>query len=460
MIPVISRHSQHISVFGLGASGLATAQALLSGGAVVSAWDDKLDRRANAANENIVLANPMAFDWSTQDALVLSPGVALSYPAPHPVAAAAKAAGKPVIGDIELLFENASEAKLIGVTGTNGKSTTSALIHHILKSAEIPVQIGGNFGPPALSLEPVKTDDTIVLELSSYQLDLIENAAFDVSVFLNLTSDHLDRHRDMEEYAAAKKRIFQNSREAEQTAVICVDDVHGNAIATELSDRAGWNVIRVSASQQLSDGVSVVDGILTDPDGYQCDISEVETLSGPHNWQNAGTAWATARARGIAPDVIAIAFQNFPGLPHRLETITTLGGIRFVNDSKATNSEAAAHALSSFDDIYWIAGGIAKVGGLAPTLPVLHRVRRAYLIGESAADLGKELSRQGVSVSQSRDLATALNDAREDAIADKLKSSVILLSPACSSFDQYPNFEERGDHFRELVLSLAIEGTA
>ena len=204
MIPVISRNSQHIAVFGLGASGRATAHALTAGGGTVTAWDDNADSRQEATNENIVLADPVTLDWSRQDALILSPGVPLTHPLPHPAAQAALAAGKPVIGDIELLFENVGDAKLIGITGTNGKSTTSALIHHVLQVAGLPVQIGGNFGPPVLGLDPIGSDDTVVLELSSYQLDLIENAAFDIAVFLNLTPDHLDRHGNMDGYAAAK----------------------------------------------------------------------------------------------------------------------------------------------------------------------------------------------------------------------------------------------------------------
>ncbi|PPR10219.1 MAG: UDP-N-acetylmuramoylalanine--D-glutamate ligase [Alphaproteobacteria bacterium MarineAlpha11_Bin1] len=457
MIPVTSRHSQSIAVFGLGTSGLATALALSAGGAIVSAWDDNPDRRAEASNKNIVLTDPTMMDWSTQDALILSPGVPLMHPAPHPAITGAQAAGKQVIGDVELLFENVAKARLIGITGTNGKSTTSSLIHHVLRSANVPVQIGGNFGPPALDLEPIRTDDTLVLELSSYQLDLIETAAFDVAVFLNLAPDHLDRHRDMEGYASAKKRIFQNHRKSKQTAVIGVDDIHGVTAAAELSERAAWTTIEVSAERVLPKGVYVTEGILTDQDGYRYDISKISTLHGPHNWQNAAAAWAIARTLGIAPDVIATAFKNFPGLPHRLETVATLDGIRFVNDSKATNSEAASKALSSYDQIYWIAGGVAKDGNLTPSLADLARVRKAYLIGDSAADLGEELAKYGVSVSESGDLATALNEARADATTDKLKGSVILFSPACASFDQYPNFEKRGDHFRELVMSLTAE---
>ncbi|MGB0630310.1 MAG: UDP-N-acetylmuramoyl-L-alanine--D-glutamate ligase [Alphaproteobacteria bacterium] len=460
MIPVTSRNSQHIAVFGLGASGRATAHALSAGGAAVTAWDDNADSRTEAANENIALADPATLDWSGQDALILSPGVPLTHPEPHPAAQAALTAGKPVIGDIELLFENAGDATLIGVTGTNGKSTTSALIHHVLQSAGMAVQIGGNFGPPVLGLDPVDADDTVVLELSSYQLDLIDNAAFDVAVFLNLTPDHLDRHGDMDGYVAAKKRIFRNSRGARQIAVIGVDDAHGTAIAAELSGRPGWVVIPVSAGQPADQGVSVIDGALSDRDGHGCDISGIETLRGRHNWQNAAAAWAVARAQGIEPDVIAQAFGSFGGLPHRLEAVATIDGIRFVNDSKATNGEAASRALSSFDDIYWIAGGVAKEDGLSPALPCLDRVRHAYLIGQAAGEFESELTDHDVPVTVSGDLATALRDAKTDASADGLAAPVVLLSPACASFDQYPNFARRGDHFRELVMASGGESAS
>jgi len=237
-------------------------------------------------------------------------------------------------------------------------------------------------------------------------------------------------------------------------AVIGVDDVHGAAIAAELSERPGWIVTPISSTRELTGGVSVVNGILTDQGGNRCDISGIDTLRGMHNWQNAAAAWAAARTHGVAPHIIANAFEDFAGLPHRLETVATIDGVRFVNDSKATNGEAASRALRSFDDIYWIAGGIAKEDGLAPTLPCLDRVRRAYLIGEAARDFEAELTKNGVSVRIAGDLAAALTLAAADATADGATAPVVLLSPACASFDQYPNFAKRGDHFRDLVMAL------
>lgn len=460
MIPVTSRSSQHLAVFGLGGSGRATAHALLAGGATVTAWDDNADSRTEAANENIPLADLTTSDWAGISALVLSPGIPLTHPAPHPVVLCARGAGRPVIGDIELLAENCDSAVLIGITGTNGKSTTSALIHHVLKDFGVAVQIGGNFGPPALGLTPTGPQDTVVLELSSYQLDLTQSATFDIAVLLNVTPDHLDRHGDMAGYVAAKKRIFRtgDGRQS-QIAVIGIDDPHGKAIRDELSGSAAWQVTPISVLHPLETGVWVIDGILHDSDGNTCPIGHIETLRGRHNWQNAAASWAIARARGLSPDRIAAAFETYPGLPHRLETVAEIAGIRYVNDSKATNGEAAARALSSFSDIYWIAGGVAKEDGLDPAMPYLENVCHAFLIGEAAGAFESVLTGR-VPVTRSGDLETALRDAGARAIADRTTAPVVLLSPACASFDQFPNFTVRGDRFRDLVNGLRSGGAA
>lgn len=462
MIPVTSRSSQHLAVFGLGGSGRATARALMAGGAKVTAWDDNADSRAEAANENIPLADLVASDWTEFTALVLSPGIPLTHPAPHAVVTRARDAGRPVIGDIELLTENADGAMLIGITGTNGKSTTSSLIHHVLQASGVSVQIGGNFGPPVLGLNPAGPRDTIVLELSSYQLDLTDAATFDIAVLLNITPDHLDRHGDMAGYVAAKKRIFRASgASGRQIAVIGIDDAYGKAACEELGDDPAWQVIPVSveASEDSSGGVWVIDGVIHDNDGNTCPIGHIETLRGRHNWQNAAATWAIARARGLSPAQIASAFDTYPGLPHRLETVAEIDGIRYVNDSKATNGEAAARALSSFDNIYWIAGGVAKEDGLRPAGPYLDRVRHAFLIGEAASAFETDLDGR-VPATLSGDLETALQDAGACARAEGASSPVILLSPACASFDQYANFTVRGDHFRDLVNNLRSGGTA
>jgi UDP-N-acetylmuramoylalanine--D-glutamate ligase len=460
MIPVTSRSSQHLAVFGLGGSGRAVARALLAGGAMVTAWDDNADSRADAANENIPLADLTTADWTDISALVLSPGIPLTHPQPHAVVDCARDAGRMVIGDIELLAENNDGAALIGITGTNGKSTTSALIHHVLQTAGVEVQIGGNFGPPVLGLETASAQDTIILELSSYQLDLTQTATFDIAVLLNITPDHLDRHGDMAGYIAAKKRIFRSRTGADrQIAIIGIDDEYGTAVSNELSADAGWLVTPISTERPLDTGVWVIDGVLHDSDGHSCPIGHIDTLRGRHNWQNAAATWAIARARGLSPDRIAAGFETYPGLPHRLETVGEINGVRYVNDSKATNGEAAARALASFENIYWIAGGIAKEDGLAPATPYFSHVRHAFLIGEAADAFDSTLAGK-VPVTHSGDLETALRDASVRAAEDRAPSPVVLLSPACASFDQYPNFALRGDHFRDLVNAHCSEGAA
>lgn len=460
MIPVTSRSSQHLAVFGLGGSGRATARALMAGGAKVTAWDDNAASRAEAANENIPLADLTASDWTEFSALVLSPGIPLTHPAPHPVVDRAREAGRPIIGDIELLTENSDGAMLIGITGTNGKSTTSALLHHVLQASHVAVEIGGNFGPPVLGLASATRQDTIVLELSSYQLDLTRAATFDIAVLLNITPDHLDRHGDMAGYVAAKKRIFRVSGNAgRQIAVIGVDDAYGKAVYDELRGNPAWQAIPISAKTSAEDGVWAIDGVLHDNEGNTCPIGHIDTLRGQHNWQNAAATWAVARARGLSPSQISEAFNSYPGLPHRLETVGEIDGVRYVNDSKATNGEAAARALSSFKNIYWIAGGIAKEDGLTPTEPYLSHVRHAFLIGEAAGAFEAALNGK-VPVTLSGDLESALSDAGARAAADGGSSPVVLLSPACASFDQYGNFTLRGDHFRDLVNGLRDGGAA
>ncbi|MEC7488712.1 MAG: UDP-N-acetylmuramoyl-L-alanine--D-glutamate ligase [Pseudomonadota bacterium] len=459
MIPVITRSSQHINVFGLGASGRAAAHALVAGGAVVSAWDDDAKSRKNLIydNTNISLKNPLSEDFSGIDALLLSPGIPLTLPAPHPVVTMMRDAGIPIIGDIELLVENATKATLIGVTGTNGKSTTSALIHHVLQIAKVPVQIGGNFGPPVLGLEPVCEDDTIVLELSSYQLDLTENAAFDFAVFLNITPDHLDRHGNIEGYVSAKKQIFRQSPKRHQIAIIGIDDSHGQAIYAELTTNPAWKVVPISTVQNLDDGIYIRDGVLYDTENHEYNLNGIDSLRGQHNWQNAAAAWAVARGCNIPGDVIASAFKTFTGLPHRLENVGDFGGVRYINDSKATNGEASARALSSYTNIFWIAGGIAKEDGLNATFSYLDRVRHVFLIGEAADPFATTLGGRGIPFTKSGNLNLALEHARNAATADPKGMPVVLLSPACASFDQYLNFADRGDHFRDLVEMMVGE---
>ena len=438
MIVVTTRAHQRIGVLGLGSSGLVAACALNAGGADVLAWDDNASVRQRAAAEGLAVSDLAATDWTQMSALVMSPGIPLTHPAPHPVAARALGAHRPVIGDIELLAEACPDARRIGITGTNGKSTTTALIGHVLKSAGRTVEVGGNLGTPALSLARLGANGTYVLELSSYQLDLTQRATVDTAVLLNLSPDHLDRHGDMDGYVAAKMRIFRDRPGAAQTAVIGIDDARSRALADALERRGHWRVVRISASDMVPG----------------CDWRAVPTLPGAHNWQNAAAAYAVARAEGIAPEAICAALKTYPGLPHRQELVATIGGVRYVNDSKATNADAAAKALACYDTIYWIAGGLPKADGLGATLPLLGHVRHAFLIGKAADEFGRTLAGK-VPVTQCGTLAAALEAAHALAQKEARPGAAVLLSPACASFDQWKNFEERGDAFRRMARALS-----
>ncbi len=464
MIENTARRNQNIAVFGLGVSGIATASALAQSGVHVTAWDDGAAARTAAGQQGITLADPRKTDWSDMDALVLSPGIPLTHPEPHEIVRLAQAADCLILGDIELLAEACPDATFIAITGTNGKSTTTALIGHVLESCGLNIQIGGNLGPPALSLEPLRRDGAYVLELSSYQLDLTHEARFDIAVLLNISPDHLDRHGGMDGYIAAKKRIFRNRENGGQVAVIGVDDAHGVALADDIAARDGWRVIRISSRTPVTGGVYVIDGRLFDHmDGNAgapfevCDLSAVITLPGAHNWQNAAACYAVARIMELTPGDIAEKLALYPGLAHRQETVSRISGVLYVNDSKATNPDAASRALGSYDTIYWIAGGRAKDGGLGPVLPLLDRVRHAFLIGEAEGSFADELNDR-IPFDRCGDLSSALSAAHALAQAEQIDGAVVLLSPACASFDQWPNFEARGDAFRQQVQAFAAEG--
>ncbi|HEX4113368.1 MAG TPA: UDP-N-acetylmuramoyl-L-alanine--D-glutamate ligase [Stellaceae bacterium] len=455
MITVQGFKGETVAVMGLARSGLAAAEALMAGGARVLAWDDAPGRRDTAQRRGVPLADLAATRFGAITALVLSPGIPHSYPKPNPIAAAARAAGTPIIGDIELLARSVPEARYVGVTGTNGKSTTTALIAHILSAAGRRVDVGGNLGTPALSLARLGADGCYVLELSSYQLELIDRASFDVAVWLNLTPDHLDRHGGLTGYIAAKRRIFQKAR-GNPTAVIGVDDAPSRAMADALSRENAWRVTRISVISRVTGGVFVADGWLIDETGRSAekvmDLREVPLLPGRHNWQNAAAAYAAARALGLARADIVAGIASFPGLAHRQETVATVAGVRFVNDSKATNADAAATALACYDRVYWIAGGVPKTGGITSLTPYFPRIRRAFLIGDAAEDFAATL---GDRVPHQIDgtLDNAVAAAFRVATADSDKP-VVLLSPACASFDQFSDFEARGEAFRALVKAL------
>jgi UDP-N-acetylmuramoylalanine--D-glutamate ligase len=489
MIALPAYRDRKVAVLGLARSGLAAAQALAESGAKVLAWDNDAGACHAAAAKGIPLADLATEDAAGWAALVMSPGIPLTHPAPHPIAAKALAAGVPVIGDIELLWQAGTGARFLGITGTNGKSTTTALIGHILGQARHPVAIGGNLGTPVLTLPALGADGTYVIEMSSFQLDLIAETRFAVAILLNVTPDHLDRHGDMAGYVAAKKRIFQNQLPGD-TAIIGVDDEWCATVADELDKnkvgrasrppaggtpapltgavplRAGvdldgsHHVVRISVERPVPGGVYVIDGrLIDDTDGTErviADLRQIPRLPGAHNWQNAAAAYAACRACGLTVAEIVDGLTSFAGLAHRQELVARIGKVRFINDSKATNADAAAKALGCYDAIHWIAGGVPKSGGIEKLRGFFPRIRHAYLIGSAAKQFQETLG-DIVPSTLSGDLPTAVREAAVAAKADPAEAPVVLLSPACASFDQYRNFEIRGDAFRDIVRDLALE---
>lgn len=457
MIEVTSFRNEKVAILGLARSGLAAAEALKKGGAHVLAWDDAATKREAAAARGLPVVDLASADLANVKALVLSPGIPSTFPAPHPVAARARAAGIEIIGDIELLARSRRNVRYAGITGTNGKSTTTALLGHILKEAGLPVAVGGNLGIPALMLDTLGPQGIYVLEMSSYQLELTTSLTFDVAILLNVTPDHLDRHGGMEGYIAAKERIFARQG-GKQAAVIGVDDAICRGIAKKLT-AAGRKLVAISTETVPAGGVYVTDGrLIDDVDGTRrivLDLAQAPRLPGRHNWQNAAAAFAAARCLGVKSDVIAQAITTFPGLAHRQELVGVIDGVRYINDSKATNADAAANALACYDNIYWIAGGIAKEGGINSLGDFFPRIRHAYLIGKAAPAFAKTLTGR-VPFTLSGDLAQAMHAAHDAAAA----GATVLLSPACASFDQFADFEARGDAFRRLVQTLTAEAHA
>lgn len=464
MIPVRGYEGAKVAVLGLGRSGLATARALQAGGAEPLLWDDSPEARAKAEAEGFActdLTRHAAFEGVA--ALITSPGIPHLYPNPNKVIARALEAGVPVDNDIGLFFRSFATPdwddfdqppKVVCITGSNGKSTTTALIHHILMVAGRPTQMAGNIGRGVLDIDPPQDGEVIVLELSSYQTDLARALTPDVAVFTNLSPDHLDRHNGMGGYFAAKRRLFTEG--GPDRAVIGVDEVEGRFLANQIGmgpqdDR----VIRVSSGQKLDAfGWSVFarKGFLAEwRKGRQMasiDLREVAGLPGAHNHQNACAAYAAARALGVAPKLIEGAFHSFAGLPHRSQLVGERGGVRFINDSKATNVDSAAKALQAFPRIRWIAGGLGKDGGIAALLPFLGSVSKAYLIGHSARDFALELGETPHEICETMERAVAR------AAAEAEPGEVVLLAPAAASFDQYPNFEKRGEDFTARVKAL------
>ncbi len=460
MIPVQGMQGQRVAVLGLGRSGLSAARALRAGGAIAVCWDDNPSAREAAVNEGfecVEFSKTGAFEGIAR--LIVSPGIPHLYPTPNPVVAAALAAGVPVDNDIGLFFQSFATSewnmfdvtpRIVAVTGSNGKSTTSALIHHILEHAGRNSQLAGNIGRGVLDIEPAPNGGVVVLELSSYQTDLARSLTPDVAVFTNLSPDHLDRHAGMGGYFAAKRRLFAEG--GPDRAIIGVDEQEGVFLAGQLSEAAvDDRVIRVSVERKLTGPgwqVFARKGFLSEyRNGKQLasiDLRNIAGLPGSHNHQNACSAYGACRTLGLAPKLIEAAFHSFGGLPHRSQTIGEACGVRFVNDSKATNVDSAAKALAAFRNIRWICGGLEKAGGLGGLAASSDNVRKAYVIGREAAGFAMQLDVEA-------EVCTTMERAVARAIAEAETGDVVLLAPAAASFDQYDSFEKRGDDFAQLV---------
>ena len=464
MTPLTAFAGKTLALFGLGSSGLDAARALLAGGATVAAWDDKEASRAKAASAGIAIVDLHDADWTTFATLVLAPGVPLTHPTPHWTVPLAQAAGVEIIGDIELFGREretiAPGAPFVAITGTNGKSTTTALTAHLFRCFGHEVAIGGNIGTPILQLPPPSPDRVHVVECSSFQIDLSPTIHPSVGILMNLTPDHLDRHGTMANYAAIKARLVAGA----DRAVVSVDDPDCHAIAMHLADQ-GHDVATISvAGNAVANGITR-DGtrLLRHRDGVAtaiADLDGIASLRGAHNAQNAAAAILALGDEAQDLAKLQAALRSFPGLAHRMEQVGRRDGVLFINDSKATNADAAEKALLAFPRVHWIIGGRAKEGGIEPLRPLFARVRKAYCIGEAGPPFATTLHDAGVPFEMCGTLDVAVKVAAADARAAHAQSGedeVVLLSPACASYDQFPDFEKRGDAFRELIKGLLPE---
>ncbi|WP_297322375.1 UDP-N-acetylmuramoyl-L-alanine--D-glutamate ligase [uncultured Bartonella sp.] len=464
MITVNLFKNRKVAVFGLGGSGLATIKALIAGGAEVLAWDDKAETIEKMREHDIPLCDLHHVEWSQIAALILAPGVPLTNPEPHWTVKLAKNAGVEVIGDIELFIRQRNsylknnglsdeDIPFIAITGTNGKSTTTALINHLLNDAGKLSEMGGNIGTAILSLEPLAKGRFYVIECSSFQIDLTPSINPTVGILLNLSLDHLDRHGTFAHYCEIKKRLVSRAK----TAVVAVDDENSEQIYEELK-KTHHKVFPVSKDKVLRDTgyYAVKDKLYSIENGKAVErlsLAGIDSLRGSHNAQNALMALATLDSLNIRPDDLQAMFASYIGLPHRMQQVRKIGNVLYIDDSKATNAEASAPALATFDHIYWIIGGLAKAGGITALKDYFPKIRKAYLIGDAAEDFAHTIG-AAFPVSMSGTLEKAVQEAHLDAAQDKAKEVAVLLSPACASYDQFKNYGARGDAFKAYVKAL------
>lgn len=443
-------------ILGLGKSGIATALSLARNGASIIAWDDSPEGRKKAESQGVQISSLDLNTLKNLDMLVVSPGVPLTYPAPHPVILNAKEAGLRLTGDLDLFYNAHSKSQFVGLTGTNGKSTTTALIGHILEQAKREVTIGGNIGTPVLELNPISEKGIGVLEVSSYQLDLNPQMKFHVALLLNITPDHIDRHGSFENYAQTKKKIFQHQGSSD-FAIIGIDTPSSAAIARDLERDGLQTIIKLSIERVVPGCFYTQNGVFYDGRAKHpkmiFDLKKLPRLKGAHNWQNVSAAYIACHVMGLSDSEIISGIESFPGLAHRQEFVLEKEGITFINDSKATNGEASAKALVCFDAIYWILGGLPKQDGLTASIPYFPKIKHAFLIGKAAQEFAKELDGK-VPYTHCELLEKAVHEAYKKAKAGGVKPATILLSPACASWDQYPSFEVRGDAFKRFCKDL------
>lgn len=462
MIRIPDVKNKSIGVYGLGVSGMAAAEALVASGANVFTWDENKDARNKTRGSEYLAEHPKQWPWDELSAVVVSPGVPLTHPKPHAIVRKARSTNVPVYGDTELFAravnampENA-RPKIVAITGSNGKTTTTALIGKILVDAGEDAHVGGNIGEAVLSLPPPEKDSIYVLELSSFQLDLTFSLRANVAILLNISPDHIERHGTMDGYLAAKTRIFHN-QQVDDIAIVGTDDEMLENVATKMRISHPAKFAPISVGSTLGEGAFVLDGqLFHNLEGKTLtagDISNFSGLRGQHNHQNVAAAMAASVFLGVSPAIAMRAAEKFEALPNRMETVAKIGKVLFVNDSKATNASAAARALSAFKDVFWIAGGKPKDGGVSSLTNDLKNVRSAYLIGEAASDFEQQL-RNAAHCILCETLDVAVARAYEDALNSDAEDPVVLLSPACASYDQFKNFSERGAAFRRLADQL------